>query len=30
VYLVLGDTVFVVAVAHAKRRGRYWRDRLKP
>ncbi|MEA2237303.1 MAG: toxin ParE1/3/4 [Thermoanaerobaculia bacterium] len=28
VYFVEGDTVFVAAVAHEKRRPGYWRDRL--
>jgi toxin ParE1/3/4 len=28
VYLVVGSNVDVLAVAHAKRRPEYWRDRL--
>ena len=28
VYAVVGDTLWVVAVAHARRRPGYWRDRL--
>jgi plasmid stabilization system protein ParE len=29
VYFIEEDIVFVVAVAHQKRRPRYWRDRLR-
>ncbi|MEX2215646.1 MAG: type II toxin-antitoxin system RelE/ParE family toxin [Phycisphaeraceae bacterium] len=30
VYLVKSDHVFIVAVAHGRRRSGYWRKRLKP
>ncbi len=30
IYQIRGDRILIVAVAHAKRKPKYWRDRLRP
>jgi len=30
IYQIRGDRILVVAVAHSKRKPKYWRDRLRP